>query len=195
MELLRQAADRHGLLAVSEVRALSQVPMFRDYVDILQVGARNMQNTLLLKAVGKGGRPVLLKRGIAARVDELLVAADCIMREGNSDIILCERGVRSFEGYSGVTLDISAIPAVKRLSHLPIIVDPSQSSGRRDRVAPLARAALAAGADGLMIEVHSDPAAALIDGAQSLYPGQFGKLMEELRVIAPAVQRYVAAAE
>jgi 3-deoxy-7-phosphoheptulonate synthase len=195
LKLLRQAADRHGLLAVSEVRDLTQVPMFRDYVDILQVGARNMQNTLLLKAVGKSGRPVLLKRGIAARVDELLVAADCILREGNSDIILCERGVRSFEGYSGVTLDISAIPAVKRLSHLPIIVDPSQSSGRRDRVAPLARAALAAGADGLMIEVHNDPAAALIDGAQSLYPEQFGKLMEELRVIAQAVQRYVAAVE
>jgi 3-deoxy-7-phosphoheptulonate synthase len=193
LKLLRQAADRHGLLAVSEIQDHTQMPLFQEYLDILQVGARNMQNTPLLKALGRAAKPVLLKRGIAARIEELLLAAETIMREGNPSVILCERGVRSFDSYSGVSLDLSAIPVVKRLSHLPIIADPSHGSGRRDKVAPMARAALAAGADGLIVEVHDDPEAALRDGAQSLYPEQFRKLMGELRVIAPAMERYVAA--
>jgi 3-deoxy-7-phosphoheptulonate synthase len=191
LQLIRAAADAHGLLVVSEVMDHTQIPMMMDYVDVLQVGARNMQNYNLLKEVGKVTKPVLLKRGISATLEELLLSAEYIMTGGNYDIILCERGIRTFESYTRNTLDISAIPVIKKLSHLPIIVDPSHGTGRRDKVAPMARAAVAAGADGLLIEVHDDPEKALSDGAQSLYPAQFGNLMKELRMIAPAVGRTV----
>jgi len=165
--------------------------MIMDYVDVLQVGARNMQNYNLLKEVGKVPKPVLLKRGISATLEELLLSAEYIMMGGNYNVILCERGIRTFESYTRNTLDISAIPVIKKLSHLPIIVDPSHGTGRRDKVPPMARAALAAGADGLLIEVHSDPEKALSDGAQSLYPVQFERLIKELRMIAPAVGRTI----
>jgi len=191
LELLRAAADAHDLLVVSEVMDHTQIPMIMDYVDVLQVGARNMQNYNLLKEVGKISKPVLLKRGISATLEELLLSAEYIMAGGNYNVILCERGIRTFESYTRNTLDISAIPVIKKLSHLPIIVDPSHGTGRRDKVPPMARAAVAAGADGLLIEVHSDPEKALSDGAQSLYPTQFERLMKELRVIAPAVGRTI----
>jgi len=191
LQLLRATADAHDLLVVSEVMDHTQLPMIMDYVDVLQVGARNMQNYNLLKEVGKVPKPVLLKRGISATLEELLLSAEYIMMGGNYNVILCERGIRTFESYTRNTLDISAIPVIKKLSHLPIIVDPSHGTGRRDKVPPMARAALAAGADGLLIEVHSDPEKALSDGAQSLYPVQFERLIKELRMIAPAVGRTI----
>jgi 3-deoxy-7-phosphoheptulonate synthase len=191
LELMRRAADKHGLLVVSEVMDHTQIAMMIDYVDMLQVGARNMQNYNLLKELSKATKPVLLKRGIAATIEELLLSAEYIMSGGNYNVILCERGIRTFESYTRNTLDISAIPVVHKLSHLPIVVDPSHGTGRRDKVSPMARAALAAGADGLLIEVHHDPDHALSDGAQSLYPDQFEQLMKELRMIAPAVGRTI----
>jgi 3-deoxy-7-phosphoheptulonate synthase len=191
LQLMRAAADAHDLLVVSEVMDHTQIPMMMDYVDVLQVGARNMQNYNLLKEMGKVSKPVLLKRGISATLEELLLSAEYIMTGGNYDVVLCERGIRTFESYTRNTLDISAIPVIKKLSHLPIIVDPSHGTGRRDKVAPMARAAVAAGADGLLIEVHDDPEKALSDGAQSLYPAQFEQLMKELRMIAPAVGRTI----
>jgi 3-deoxy-7-phosphoheptulonate synthase len=191
LQLMRAAADAHDLLVVSEVMDHTQIPLVMDYVDVLQVGARNMQNYNLLKEVGKVSKPVLLKRGISATLEELLLSAEYIMTGGNYDVILCERGIRTFETFTRNTLDISAIPVIKKLSHLPIIVDPSHGTGRRDKVPPMARAAVAAGADGLLIEVHDDPEKALSDGAQSLYPAQFEQLMKELRMIAPAVGRTV----
>jgi 3-deoxy-7-phosphoheptulonate synthase len=191
LQLMRAAADAHDLLVVSEVMDHTQIPMMMDYVDLLQVGARNMQNYNLLREVGKISKPVLLKRGISATLEELLLSAEYIMMGGNYEVILCERGIRTFESYTRNTLDISAIPVIKKLSHLPIIVDPSHGTGRRDKVPPMARAAVAAGADGLLIEVHDDPEKALSDGAQSLYPTQFELLMKELRMIAPAVGRTV----
>src|SRR5215510_4031778 len=187
--VLRQAADKHNLIVISEIMNQTQIPMFLDYVDILQVGARNMQNFDLLKELAKVRRPVLLKRGPSATIEEWLLSAEYIMTGGNHDVILCERGIRTFENYTRNTLDISAIPVIKKLSHLPILVDPSHGTGRRDKVAPMARAAVAAGADGLLIEVHHAPDKALSDGAQSLYPDQFDRLMGELNIIAPAVQR------
>jgi 3-deoxy-7-phosphoheptulonate synthase len=189
LKVLRLAADRHKLLVVSEIMNQTQIPMFLDYVDILQVGARNMQNFDLLKELAKVRRPVLLKRGPSATIEEWLLSAEYIMTGGNHDVILCERGIRTFENYTRNTLDISAIPVIKKLSHLPILVDPSHGTGRRDKVAPMARAAVAAGADGLLIEVHHAPETALCDGAQSLYPNQFRELMSQLNIIAPAVQR------
>ena len=191
LKLMRRAADKHGLLVVSEVMDHTQIGMMIDYVDMLQVGARNMQNYNLLKELSKVAKPVLLKRGIAATIEELLLSAEYIMSGGNYNVILCERGIRTFESYTRNTLDISAIPVVHKLSHLPIVVDPSHGTGRRDKVSPMARAALAAGADGLLIEVHHDPEHALSDGAQSLYPDQFEQLMKELRMIAPAVGRTI----
>jgi len=191
LEMLRTAADAHGLLLVSEVMDLTQIPMIIEYVDVLQVGARNMQNYNLLKEIGKVSKPVLLKRGISATLEELLLSAEYIMMGGNYNVVLCERGIRTFESYTRNTLDISAIPVIKKLSHLPIIVDPSHGTGRRDKVPPMARAAVAAGADGLLIEVHNDPEKALSDGAQSLYPAQFEQLIKELRMIAPAVGRTI----
>ena len=191
LQLMRAAADRHDLLVVSEVMDHTQIPLMMECVDVLQVGARNMQNYNLLKEVGKVSKPVLLKRGISATLEELLLSAEYIMAGGNYDVILCERGIRTFESYTRNTLDISAIPVIKKLSHLPIIVDPSHGTGRRDKVPPMARAAVAAGGDGLLIEVHDDPEKALSDGAQSLYPAQFEQLMKELRMIAPAVGRTI----
>jgi len=192
LKLLREAGDRFDLLVISEVMEISQIEPMLPYVDIFQVGARNMQNFNLLRELGKIKRPILLKRGIAATLEELLLSAEYIMAGGNYDIILCERGIRTFETYTRNTMDISAIPIVHKLSHLPMASDPSHGTGRRDKVAPMARASVAAGADALLIEVHHDPDKALSDGAQSLYPGQFAELMEQLRIIAPAVGRKIA---
>jgi len=191
LALMRTAADRHGLLVVSEVMDLTQIPLVSRYADILQVGARNMQNFNLLRELGRQTRPVLLKRGISATIEELLLSAEYILAGGNYNVILCERGIRTFENYTRNTMDISAIPVVKKLSHLPIVADPSHGTGRRDKVAPMARAALAAGADGLLLEVHPDPDHALSDGAQSLHASQFAELMKQLRMIAPAVSRVI----
>jgi 3-deoxy-7-phosphoheptulonate synthase len=189
LKFLRLAADKYNLSVISEVMNQTQIPLFMDHVDILQVGARNMQNFDLLKELAKIRRPVLLKRGPSATIEEWLLSAEYIMSGGNHDVMLCERGIRTFENYTRNTLDISAIPVIKKLSHLPILVDPSHGTGRRDKVAPMARAAVAAGADGLLIEVHHAPETALCDGAQSLYPAQFRELMSQLKIIAPAVQR------
>ena len=189
LRMLREAADRNGLLVVSEVMDLTQIPLVAQYADILQVGARNMQSFTLLRDLGRQRKPVLLKRGISATIEELLLSAEYILAGGNYDVILCERGIRTFETYTRNTMDISAIPVVKKLSHLPIMADPSHGTGRRDKVAPMARAAVAAGSDGLLVEVHPDPDRALSDGAQSLRPEQFEELMSQLRIIAPAVGR------
>jgi 3-deoxy-7-phosphoheptulonate synthase len=191
LKLMREAADRNDLLVVTEVMDPSQVPLVLEYADLMQVGARNMQNYHLLRALGEIRKPVLLKRGMSATIEELLLSAEYILSGGNYDVILCERGIRTFETATRNTLDIAAIPVIKKLSHLPIFADPSHGTGRRDKVAPMARAAVAAGADGLLIEVHPDPEHALSDGAQSLFPEQFAKLMDELRIIAPAVGRSV----
>ncbi len=191
LRLLRDAADRNGLLVISEVMDPSQIPLVAEYCDILQVGTRNMQNFILLREVGRQARPVLLKRGVSATIEELLLSAEHILAAGNENVILCERGIRTFETYTRNTMDISAIPIVHKLSHLPIIADPSHGTGRRDKVIPMARAAVAAGADGLLIEVHNDPDRALSDGAQSLRPDQFAELMGQLRIIAPAVGREI----
>jgi len=191
LKLLREAADASGLLAVSEVMDPSQIALVAAYADILQIGARNMQNYNLLRELGHLRKPVLLKRGIAATIEELLLSAEYILSGGNYEVILCERGIRTFESYTRNTMDISAIPVVKKLSHLPIVGDPSHGTGRRDKVIPMARAAVAAGADGLLIEVHPDPDRALSDGAQSLRPEQFAELMDQLRIIAPAVGRAI----
>ena len=191
LRLLRQAADSNGLLAVSEVMDAAQIPLVAAYADILQVGARNMQNFNLLKELGKQAKPVLLKRGISATIEELLLSSEYILAGGNYQVILCERGIRTFASYTRNTMDISAIPVVHKLSHLPIVADPSHGTGRRDKVLPMARAAVAAGADGLLVEVHHDPDHALSDGAQSLRPDQFEELMKQLRIIAPAVGRSV----
>jgi 3-deoxy-7-phosphoheptulonate synthase len=191
LSLIRAAADRHGLLVISEVMEIAQIPILARYADILQVGARNMQNFNLLRELGAQRKPVMLKRGIAATIEELLLSAEYVLAGGNYNVILCERGIRTFETYTRNTMDISAIPVVKKLSHLPMIADPSHGTGRRDKVAPMARAAVAAGADGLLIEVHPDPDHALSDGAQSLRPGQFEELMGQLRMIAPAVGRTI----
>jgi 3-deoxy-7-phosphoheptulonate synthase len=190
--MLRHAADKNGLLVVSEVMDPSQIELMLPYVDLLQVGARNMQNYHLLRALGQVSKPVLLKRGMSATMEELLLSAEYIMAGGNHNVILCERGIRTFETYNRNTLDIAAIPAIKKLSHLPILADPSHGTGRRDNVLPMARASVAAGADGLLLEVHNDPEHALSDGAQSLYFDQFAQLMAELRIIAPAVGRRLA---
>lgn len=191
LKLLREAGDKFGMLVVTEVMEISQIPLMLPYVDLLQVGARNMQNFNLLRELGKVRKPVLLKRGIAATIEELLLSAEYLLAGGNYDVIVCERGIRTFETYTRNTLDISAIPIVKKLSHLPILADPSHGTGRRDKVAPMARAAIAAGADGLLIEVHNCPDKALSDGAQSLYPEQFAELMGQLSLIAAAVGRRV----
>ncbi len=191
LRLLRSAADRHNLLLISEVMDISQLALIERYAHILQVGARNMQNFTLLRELGHSTVPVMLKRGISATIEEWLLSAEYILSGGNMNVMLCERGIRTFESYTRNTLDISAIPVIQQLSHLPIIVDPSHGTGRRDKVAPMARAAVAAGCDGLIIEVHCDPDHALSDGAQSLFPAQFDRLMAELRIIAPAIGRSI----
>jgi len=191
LKLLREAGDAHGLLTVSEVMEISQIEVMMPYVDLFQVGARNMQNFNLLRELGQVRRPVLLKRGIAATIEELLLSAEYLLAGGNYDVILCERGIRTFETYTRNTMDISAIPVVHKLSHLPILGDPSHGTGRRDKVPAMARATVAAGGDGLLIEVHPNPDKALSDGAQSLFPEQFSQLMDSLRVIASAVDRTI----
>ncbi len=191
LRMLREAADRHKLLVVSEVMEQAQISLLVEYADILQVGARNMQNYNLLRQLGEVRKPILLKRGISATIEELLLSAEYILSGGNYDVMLCERGIRTFETSTRNTMDISAIPVVKSLSHLPIIADPSHGTGRRDKVLPMARASVAAGADGLLIEVHHDPDHALSDGAQSLHPAQFTELMGQLRTIAKAVDRSI----
>ncbi len=191
LKYLREAADENGMLMISEVMDTTHIPLVAQYVDILQVGARNMQNFIMLKELGKVDKPVLLKRGLSATIEEWLLSAEYVMVGGNHQVILCERGIRTFERYTRNTLDLSAIPIIEKLSHLPIIVDPSHGTGRREKVVPMARAAVAAGADGLLIEVHNHPDQALSDGAQSLYPEQFQGLMEEIRIIATAIGRSV----
>ncbi|NOT33083.1 MAG: 3-deoxy-7-phosphoheptulonate synthase [Candidatus Eisenbacteria bacterium] len=191
LRILRRAADAHGLAVVSEVMDTAQVALMARYADILQIGARNMQNYSLLREVGQLDKPVLLKRGLAATIEEWLMSAEHVMSQGNRQVILCERGIRTFETYTRNTLDLNAIPVVKELSHLPVIVDPSHGTGIRNKVAPMARAAIAAGSDGLMIEVHHDPDHALSDGAQSLYPEQFEELVGQVRTIAGAIGRRV----
>jgi 3-deoxy-7-phosphoheptulonate synthase len=193
LKAIRRAADAHGLFVVSEVMDRSQIEMMSGYVDLLQVGARNMQNFDLLKDLGRAKRPVLLKRGIAATIQELLLAAEYIIAGGNRDVILCERGIRTYETATRNTLDISAIPVLKSLSHLPVVVDPSHAVGIRDKIPPVARAAVAAGADGLLIEVHHQPERALCDGAQSLLPDQLAVLSRQLHAIAAAIDRTIAA--
>ena len=192
LRIMRKVADRYGMKVVSEVMDHTEIPMMLNYVDMFQVGARNMQNYILLKELGKVTRPVLLKRGPSATIEELLLSAEYILSGGNREVVLCERGIRTFENYTRNTLDVSAIPVIQKLSHLPIVADPSHGTGLRDKVAPMARASLAAGADGLMIEVHHQPEKALSDGAQALTLPMFQKLMKELRLIAVAVEREVS---
>ena len=189
LRILRRAADANDLAVVSEVMDAQHVPLTARYADILQVGARNMQNFTLLREVGRTAKPVLLKRGPGATIEEWLMSAEHVASHGNRQVILCERGIRTFETSTRNTLDLSAIPVVKELSHLPVLVDPSHGTGRRAMVAPMARAAIAAGADGLMIEVHHDPDHALSDGPQSLYPEQFAELVRQIAMIAPVVGR------
>jgi 3-deoxy-7-phosphoheptulonate synthase len=194
LKLLREAGDATGLLVISEVMEISQIEVMLPYIDCFQLGARNMQNFNLLREVGHTRKPVLLKRGPAAMVEELLLSSEYILSGGNREVMLCERGIRTFENYTRNTMDISAIPVVHKLSHLPIVADPSHGCGRRDLVPALARASVAAGADGLIVEVHPNPEKAISDGAQTLYPEQLEKLMVELRAIAPALGRRMAAA-
>ncbi len=191
LKMMREAADRRGLLVVSEVMDHTQIPLLEAYSHILQVGARNMQNFNLLRELGARRTPVLLKRAISATIEEWLLSAEYILAGGNYDVMLCERGIRTFETATRNTMDISAIPVVKQLSHLPILGDPSHGTGRRDKVLPMARAAVAAGADGLLVEVHPDPDHALSDGAQSLRPDQFLEMMGQLRAMAPVLGRTI----
>ncbi len=189
LKLMRQAADRHGLAVVTEVMTIELIDTVAQYADLLQVGARNMQNYPLLTALGKAGKPVLLKRGMSATIQEWLMSAEYILSEGNPDVILCERGIRTFETATRNTLDLSAIPVIKHLSHLPIIADPSHGVGTRRFVAPMARAAVAAGADGIMVEIHPNPDKAMSDGPQSLTLEEFGLLMNRCRIIATTIGR------
>jgi 3-deoxy-7-phosphoheptulonate synthase len=191
LELMREAAEAHGLLVVSEVMEISQIEPMLPFVDLFQVGARNMQNFNLLRELGQVRKPVLLKRGIAATIEELLLSSEYILSGGNYEVILCERGIRTYETATRNTMDISAIPVVKKLSHLPIVGDPSHGTGRRDMVAPLALAAVAAGADGIIVEVHPNADKAASDAAQTMYPDQFDNLMAQLRLIATAVGRTI----
>ncbi len=192
LELLAKARAESGLAIVTEALDPEGADLVAEYADIIQIGARNMQNYPLLRRAGRTGKPVLLKRGLAATIDELLLAAEYILAEGNDDVILCERGIRSFDTHTRNLFDLAAIPVVKSLSHLPIIADPSHATGLRAKVIPMARAAIAAGADGLIVEVHADPPKAMSDGAQSLFPEQFREMMEQITVIARAIGRDVA---
>ena len=191
LKLIREAADKYNLAVTSEVMEINQIPAFLKYVDILQVGARNMQNFNLLKELGTINKPVILKRGLSATINEWLMAAEDIMAGGNREVILCERGIRTFEVATRNTLDLCAIPVVKKISHLPIIVDPSHGTGLRDKVVPMSMASVAGGADGLIIEVHNKPECALCDGAQSLYPEQFKELYDKLKILAPVVDKKI----
>ena len=189
LKILREVADKYNMVVTSEVMEVAQIPMFLKYVDILQVGARNMQNFNLLKSLGEVRKPVLLKRGLSATIEEWLMSAEYIMAGGNREVILCERGIRTFEHITRNTLDISAIPVVQKISHLPVVVDPSHATGLRDKVAPMSKASIAAGANGLIIEVHNSPETAVCDGAQSLYPEQFAELFDELKALAVVLKK------
>lgn len=191
LEIIREVADKHKMAVTSEVMEISQIPLFEKYVDILQVGARNMQNFNLLKELGQIRKPVMIKRGLSATFEELLMSAEYVLSGGNREVMLCERGIRTFERITRNTLDLSAIPVIKKVSHLPILIDPSHGTGLRDKVAPMSRAAVAAGCDGLIIEVHHDPDSAICDGAQSLYPEQYDKLYRDIKKIAPIVEKKV----
>ena len=193
LEYLARAREATGMAIVTEALDPEGLEVVAEYADIVQIGARNMQNYPLLRKAGRAGRPVLLKRGLSATIDELLLAAEYILSEGNGEVILCERGVRSFDTHTRNLLDLTAIPVVQALSHLPIIADPSHGTGLRAKVIPMARAAVAAGADGLIVEVHPEPTRALSDGAQSLYPDQFSELMTQIGVIARAIGRDLVA--
>ncbi len=192
LKLLREVSDETGLLVITEVMEISQIEMMLPYIDCFQVGARNMQNFNLLRELGYVRKPVLMKRGISATIEEVLLSAEYILSGGNYDLMLCERGIRTFETYTRNTMDVSAIPVLKKLTHLPVFGDPSHGVGIRDLVPPLALASVAAGADGLLIEMHPDPNKAMSDGAQSLYPDQLEKLIGQLRQLAPVVDRTVA---
>lgn len=191
LEMMRAAADEQGMLVVTEVMDPSQIDLVVAYADVLQVGARNMQNYVLLKELGRAGKPVLLKRGLAATIEEWLLSAEYVASSGNPDVILCERGIRTFETATRNTMDVSAVPVAKELSHLPVLADPSHGIGIRDKVAAMARASVAAGADGLLVEVHQDADHALSDAAQTLYPEEFQRLMDQLRIIVPALGREI----
>lgn len=191
LKMLKSAAESNGLLTISEVMEPGQVSVVASYVDILQVGARNMQNYSLLKVLGETKKPVLLKRGMSATIEEWLMSAEYLMANGNMDVILCERGIRTYETYTRNTLDLTAVPVIHKKSHLPVFVDPSHGTGIRDKVLPMSRAAIAAGADGLMIEIHPDPSSALSDGPQSLYFEQFGELLKQIRDIAKVLDREI----
>ena len=189
LKLLRKAADKNNLLVITEVMESGQIKLIEEYTDIFQVGARNMQNFSLLRELGKATKPIMLKRGLAATVEDWLMSAEYILSSGNRQVMLCERGIRTFETYTRNTFDLSAIPVVHKRSHLPVIADPSHATGMRDKVLPMARAAVAAGADGLMVEVHNDPEKALSDGPQALLPDQFVDLMKQVKLIAEVIGR------
>ncbi|WP_252243735.1 MULTISPECIES: 3-deoxy-7-phosphoheptulonate synthase [unclassified Clostridium] len=191
LELLKKAKAKTGLPIVTEIMSPYDIEFFNENVDVIQVGARNMQNFDLLKELGQLNKPILLKRGLSATLEELLMSAEYIMAGGNENVILCERGIRTFETYTRNTLDLSAVPALKKLSHLPVVIDPSHATGKYWMVEPLAKAAIAIGADGLIIEVHNDPANALCDGPQSIKPEKYARIFEELKVIAKAVGREI----
>jgi len=191
LKLIRKAADKNKLIVISELMESKHVHLLEEYADIIQIGARNMQNFPLLKAVGKSKKPVMIKRGLSATVEDLLMSAEYVLASGNTNVILCERGIRTFETYTRNTFDISAIPVIHKRSHLPIIADPSHATGIRDKVLPMARAAVAAGADGIMVEVHNHPEKALSDGPQALLPDQFSELIKQLRMIAKVIGRRI----
>lgn len=192
LEILARVREETGLPVVTEATDIDVLDVVAEYCDMVQIGARNMQNYTLLKRAGRCGRPVLLKRGMNATLSELLLAAEYLLDEGNRQVVLCERGIRTFADHTRNTLDVSLVPAVQRISHLPILCDPSHASGKRHKVLPLARAAVAVGADGVMVEVHDEPGRALSDGLQAILPDEFEKLMEQLRMLAPAVERTLA---
>jgi 3-deoxy-7-phosphoheptulonate synthase len=189
LRLLRKAADKYNLLVVTEILDGNQIDMIEEFADIIQIGTRNMQNYSLLSTVGKSSKPVMLKRGLSATIEEWLMAAEYILFNGNKNVMLCERGIRTFETYTRFTFDLAAIPVVHKKSHLPVIADPSHATGFRDKVIPMARAAVAAGADGLLIEVHNNPEAALSDGPQALMPNEFEDLMKQVKLIAEVIGR------
>src|SRR6266571_5971732 len=193
LKIMAAVRDRFGMKIVTEAIDNESLELVEEYADVIQIGARNMQNFSLLKHAGRAKKPVLLKRGMSATLEEFLMAAEYVMSEGNYNVALCERGVRTFADHTRNTLDLSVVPAVQRVSHLPILVDPSHGTGKRNKVTPLSRAAVAVGADGLMVEVHPEPDRALSDGMQSLYPEQFNELMAQVRQIAPVVRRTVVA--
>lgn len=191
LRLMKDAADEYGLLMVTEVMQIDQIPLIGKYTDIFQVGARNMQNFSLLKELGNTDMPVMVKRGLAAKIEDWLMSAEYVLANGNSQVMLCERGIRTFETYTRNTFDLSAIPVVHKRSHLPVVADPSHATGLRDQVPPMARAAVAAGADALMIEIHDKPEEALSDGPQALLPKDYIDLVQELKVIAQAIKRFI----